>query len=290
MNPDVELKYLNIIDGLNQIPTLPSVVSQLLKVINHPNSSADNAATLVEKDVALATKVLKLANSSYYGIPRTITNIRSAIVILGFSTVKSLVLSSSVLKMFDDNDSQALFDKNSFWKHSVEVAMMAKSLTKRTSLRNDADLAFSGGLLHDVGKLILTQYAYDDYKGVIEEAAKGEEPIIDIENRVMGITHSQISGMLLERWGIPESLQIPISYHDDPSKAGEHEMMSQIIHVANHLSTLNGSITIEGEKTAELKEGVLEALGFDMSAEDLLEDIRGDLSEVAEFIALIQGS
>lgn len=289
MNPDIELKYMSIIDSLGQIPTLPVVVTQLLKVINHPNSGAENAATYVEKDLALASKVLKLANSSYYGIPRTITNIRSAIVILGFNTIKSLVLSSSVLKMFEETNEQTLFDKSAFWNHSVEVAMMAKSLGKRLH-GVDYDQAFSGGLLHDIGKLILAQYSSRDYQEVLQEATKGERETELIEQELLGVTHCKISGMLLERWGIPEALQIPVTFHDDPAQAEEHSQLAYILHLANHLSYLNGSFTVQGEKPPVLKEGTLEALKFTETPEELLESIRDDLSEVAEFIALIQGS
>lgn len=286
MNPDLELKYTSIIDSLGQIPTLPAVVSQLLKVINHPNSGAENAATLVEKDVALGSKVLKLANSSYYGIPRTITNIRSAIVILGFNTIKSLVLSSSVLKIFDIND-QGLFDKNAFWNHSVEVAMMAKSLAKRIP-GLDPDQAFSGGLLHDIGKLILAQYSKDDYLEVMKEVVQGEEETEKIEYRLLGLTHCTISSLLLNRWGIPEALSQPVSLHDKPSESKNHADLTYVLHLANHLSYLNGSYTFKGEKHPELHSGCLRVLGIHDTPEELLRSIQGDLSEVAEFIALIQ--
>lgn len=292
MNPDQELKYLNIIDSLGQIPTLPVVVSQLLKVINHPNSGADNAATLVEKDVALASKVLKLANSSYYGIPRTITSIKSAIVILGFSTVKSLVLSSSVLKIFDDNgEGKGAFDKNAFWNHSIEVAMMSKSIARLSRSKGiDGDLAFSGGLLHDIGKLILAQYSGPDYQEVLDAAVLGEKTTQELEKELIGITHCDISSMLLERWGIPESLQIPVKFHYEPREAPEYQELSKILYVADHLSGLNESCCIKGEKLLEFDKTILDDLGINKNPKDLLEHIRGDLSEVAEFIALIQGS
>lgn len=289
MNPDIELKYLGIIDSLGQIPTLPVVVTQLLKVINHPNSGADNAAAFVEKDIALASKVLKLANSSYYGIPRTITNIKSAIVILGFNAIKSLVLSSSVLKIFEEKGEQTLFDKNAFWNHSVEVAMMAKSLARKVR-GADYDQAFSGGLLHDIGKLILAQYSTRDYQEVLGEVTQGKRPSEVIEQEILGITHCKISGMLLERWGIPEALQIPVSFHDQPTKAEDHVQMAHILHLANYLSYLKGSYTVQGELAPELNSETLESLGFQQTPEELLENISGDLSEVAEFIALIQGS
>ena len=122
-------QYKELIENINNLPALPAIVSRLIKVVNSPDTSADDAAKLIEKDPALTGKMLRLANSAFYGIPRSISSVSSAVVILGFNTIRSLVLSASVIKMFPDSKLQVI-DKDRFWKHSIVTALAAKILVR----------------------------------------------------------------------------------------------------------------------------------------------------------------
>ena len=118
ISPTGNERYRSIIGQIDNLPALPAIVTRLIEVVNSPDTSADDAAKLIQKDPALTTKMLRLANSAFYGIPRSISSVSSAVVILGFNTIRSLVLSASVMKMFSSLQRPTI-EKDSFWKHSV---------------------------------------------------------------------------------------------------------------------------------------------------------------------------
>jgi putative nucleotidyltransferase with HDIG domain len=290
MDELVRQKYLLVIDSLRQLPTLPAIAARVLKVVNHQKSGAEHVAGLLENDPALASRVLKLANSSYYGIPRTISNIRSAIVILGFNTIKSLVLSSSVMKMFPPEDHPPLFNRQHFWHHCVKTAAMARFLAGKTRVGVDLEQAFTGGLLHDLGKLVLELTAFEEYRPVLAEAALGKTPSWEIELRQMGVSHAEISGMLLDRWEIPESLQAPVAHHHRPHRAAEeHRNLAYLLHYADYLAKLDDllkSSDPDGPRP-QVAEEARTVLKLTLSDEALLESATPDLDGMADFFQLI---
>jgi putative nucleotidyltransferase with HDIG domain len=285
MDRKAEHKYQAIVDSLGQIPSLPAVVSELIKVINHPRSSADDAARYIEKDIGMAGKVLKLANSSYYGIPNAITNVNSAVVILGFNTVRSIVISASVIKLFP-NKSHSAFDRVGFWKHSLETAIIARFLAKKFSfLGVDGENLFTAGLLHDIGKLVFDQVLEQQYQDVIEECQKKEAPMRRVESAQLGIHHGEIGRLLLERWALPESLVMAASgHHLDTEDPQTSEM---VIAFADYLSHLRGSGCFENEPVPPLTPTLVSGLRISDSVADLQEAVQSDLDAAQDFFSLI---
>ncbi len=288
MIPDVKNKYARIISSLGQIPTLPSVVTKTMEVINSPNSSAEDAARFIEKDVALTSKVLRLANSAFYGIPRTISSATSAIVILGFNTIRSLVLSASVLKLFPAKAGTVEFDRKAFWQHSMMTAIATRMLAKRYQRNKlvDLEMAFSAGLLHDVGKIILEQFAHEDYMPALTLARKENIPLLDAEKRVLGLTHADVSGMLIERWDMPNELRMPVLHHHSPSEAADFADLAALVHYANHLAHIKGSSCIEGEAFTPLDPNVLNILQLADTEESLLAELEAQIAAASVFFAL----
>src|SRR6185295_19913442 len=129
MAEDSSKRYNRIIQELGQIPTMPTIAARVMQIVNDPHSSAEDVAKFISRDVALTSKVLRLANSAFYGIPRTISSVNSAIVILGFNTIRSLVLSASVLKVFPAKGNVS-FDRKAFWKHSFMVGIASRMLAQ----------------------------------------------------------------------------------------------------------------------------------------------------------------
>ncbi len=161
-----EKKLRFIVDKIQNLPTPPIVFTQITKVINNPDTSAYEIGAIISEDPALTAKVLKLTNSSFYGIPRTITNVKQAIVILGLEAIKSLVISASVFDTFSKNKSLDTEYLENFWRHSLSVAFMSKIIARMKKLPSlqEAEIAFSGGLLHDLGKLIIISHSRLSYK------------------------------------------------------------------------------------------------------------------------------
>jgi len=288
MDPNIERKYQTVIDGLGQLPSLPAVVSELLKVINHPRSSAEDASKFVEKDMGLAGKVLKLANSSYYGIPNAITNVNSAVVILGFDTIRSLVISASVVRMFPDQKGSR-FDRVSFWRHSLETALTARWLARQFGqFHVDPEMLFSAGLLHDIGKLVFDQVLNSEYQNVLKDSSDHSRPLLEVETEQLGLSHADLGGMLMERWSLPEVLCSTVRNHH-PSVEEEREPAEALLFLANYLSHKLGSGCIPDEPYQALPEDYAQMTGLtsEENLEALLAQAQAQLDSAAEFFELI---
>lgn len=285
-------RYQQIVQDLGQIPTMPTIASRVMQIVNNPKSSAEDVAAFISKDVALTSKVLRLANSAFYGIPRTISSVNSAIVILGFNTIRSLVLSASVLKIFPSKPGVVAFDRKAFWKHSFMVGIAARMLAQIYRKRRlvDVEMAFSAGLLHDIGKLILEQYSNKEYLPVLKMAREKGLPLYQVEKSLLGLTHAEVSGMLVDKWQMPMELKIPITMHHTPLEDRELPEMSAIVHIANHLAHLKGSGCMSQETYAPLIKDIEKILSLGMTEEELLVELDQHILEGEPFFSLIEAN
>lgn len=286
-------KFKAIVEGLGQVPTLPAIAARALEILNQPNASADQAAKLIGQDLALSAKVLRLANSAFYGIPRTIASVDQAIVILGFQTVRSLVMSASVMKILGKGGRGTL-DRRGVWRHSVACALAARLLARKLGRRMglDAEALFMAGLLHKIGVMILDSAVQAEYEQVLLEAAKeGARSLPEIERSVLGTDHGALGGMLCERWGLPEELRTPIANHIQPREAKDHLEQASIIHLASHLAEVGGFAAFVGIGQWPVDTGVLETLGLTpLDIPELGESLRQELERAEGFFALIDQS
>jgi len=186
-----EKRLRRITESISGLPTLPVMVTQMLGLVDNPKTSAADLTRLISTDQAMTAKILKLANSAFYGFPRQIATVSLAVVVLGFDTVKDLGLSISVLEGFADGDSDDLFDWERFWEHSIACGVSAKILAKHLRYRTVGE-AFVGGVLHDIGKLILSQYLKEAFSEVLHLARKEELFISEAETQALGVTHAEV--------------------------------------------------------------------------------------------------
>jgi putative nucleotidyltransferase with HDIG domain len=226
-----------IINNIKQIPTLPNIITRILATLNNPESSAQDAADIISKDPALASKMLRLANSAFYGIPRTISSINNAIVVLGFNTIKALVLSASAIMLFPQDKEKSAFDRTNFWRHSIACGIAARvtALSCAETVTIDPETAFCAGLLHDIGKIILEQFAHEDFLKTVNVARKQSIPLYKAEQKVLGTDHAYIGGLLADKWNLPPVIKFPLMYHHDPEQTEAVEGLTAIINIADHL-------------------------------------------------------
>lgn len=292
MQAEVQKRYQKIIQDLGQIPTMPTIAAKVMQIVNDAHSSAEDVAKFISKDIALTSKVLRLANSAFYGIPRSISSVNSAIVILGFNTIRSLVLSASVLKVFPQKPGAAAFDRKAFWKHSFMVGIAARMVAQayRKHKLVDVEMAFSAGLLHDIGKLILEQFAEKEYQTVVKAALEKNLPLHVVEKAVLGLDHAEVSGMLVDKWQMPVELKNPIRMHHMPLEEKELPEMAAIIHLANHLTHALGSGCVAGETFSPLVAAAEERLQLGSDQAALLQDLEAQVKEAEPFFALIEAN
>jgi putative nucleotidyltransferase with HDIG domain len=197
-----------LIDQIEHLPTLPQVVTNLLAMTESPSVDAVKLSRAM--DQSLAAKVLKVANSAYYG-KRKVTSIHHGIVIIGFEAVKEIILTTSLFHTFHEaQDVQAL---QPLWQHSLECAVIAKRLAWIYRYET-LDEAYFAGLIHDIGKLIIQQYFLEAHQK-IENAMDGGDENLEAEKEILGITHAEIGGKMAQRWDFPAPLVDVITHHHD---------------------------------------------------------------------------
>jgi len=237
-----------VIDGIDDLPTLSSVATMVMDLLNSNDSTASELSKLISADQGLTMRILRMANSSYYGFPRQIGTINLAIVVLGFDTVKSLTLSLSIQDSFKEWKSRVKLDFQEYWKHSLYTAVGARFLAKSTSYVVPGE-AFVAGLVHDVGKLVISGFLHDEDDKIRELTSEGGKSDFDAEVEVLGVCHGEIGGWLAEKWGLPAAISDAVKNHHHPSESEIDTELSAIINISDRLSHLHG-LTPEVMETA----------------------------------------
>ena len=226
-----------IIREIGDLPTLPSVVAKVNELVNSANTSAGDINAVISRDVSLSAKVLKLVNSSFYGFPRRITSITHAVVILGFNTVRNLVLSAFVFGAFKSKTRK--FDLQAFWTHSIATAVAANATAQHLSLpQNQKEDAFMSGLLHDVGKVIMCAFMEEESERVLEAVRERDILFMEAERDALprSMEHSALGSTLLEQWNLPVKIVQLVQKHHQPPAEGEDARMCALIHFADILA------------------------------------------------------
>jgi putative nucleotidyltransferase with HDIG domain len=194
---------------------LPQVMTQVLKLVDSPNASPRQVGTLIERDAGLASKLLKTANSSYYGMPGKVRTVSQAISVMGLSAVRSVIVSQIYQQMTSGRAQARRFDRIAFWQHSLAAATAAKILARLKGY-NDPEEAFLAGLLHDAGRLVLDRFLPNEFDQVITLSLERVCTLIEAEREVLGYTHLEVGEMLAELWQLPDRLREAIRTHHDP--------------------------------------------------------------------------
>ncbi len=220
------------LDKIDNLPTLPAVAMEVNNLLQDPNIPVSKLSETIEKDHAMVLKLLKLVNSAFYGCPSKIGAISDAIVILGFSTVRNAIVSLSIIKSLAGSADLEGFDMTDFWKHSLSVAVTSKQLAQLTRIESP-DSCFVGGLLHDIGKVILCQHFKDFFERVWDRIQKENLLFYEAEIKETHVTHSMIGCYLAKKWNLPSELVDAIEcHHVLRDNVGSYNLLA-IIHAAD---------------------------------------------------------
>jgi HD-like signal output (HDOD) protein len=216
------------IEQVGELPTLPHVVQKLASMIGLPNVSAEEIGALIEKDQVLSAKVLRLANSPFYGFPSRIASVAHAVVVLGLNVVKGLTLCATAFDMMKNAG------MNELWRHSLGVAITSHILGTKAALKNPEEV-FVAGLLHDIGKVVLYVKWPDVGRQITAASRKTGRSLMETEQDLFDVTHADVGGWLATAWHLPTSLREPILYHHKPAAAQYAPLQTAIVHVADIL-------------------------------------------------------
>jgi len=224
-----------IVDGLRALPSLPTVVMELLQTMGDEDVDIDRLARGISNDQALAARTLRVANSPFYGMQGRIDTIAEAITVLGFVNVRSLVTTAGIATAWPASDG-ACFDPRIFWRHSLGAASCAATLAPQAKLRPET--LFLAGLLHDIGRLVLVVTHPATYAEILHLREQQDLLMLDAERRVLGFDHAQIGSELCRHWRIPDSIADAVERHHrvNPDTPGMPADMADVIHVADAIA------------------------------------------------------
>jgi HD-like signal output (HDOD) protein len=261
-----------IYSRIDELPTLPLVVPKVLALLRDPDVNAEALADLISRDPALAAKILKVANSAYYGFSRQIDTVRHATALLGLKMVQSLAVSIGVLDVLPEPQNRPLFNHAGLWRHSVGVAVILQELGARHASGDAGEYLFMVGLLHDVGKVVLDRFFTEGFAKVLQGMeADPSGKLHEAEQEIIGVDHCEVAEMLLERWRFPPTIAGPIADHHRPAPSdGTNPRDVALLRVANVLAQML-ELGAEGNAAPNpLRPADLETLGLDEEALDAL--------------------
>jgi putative nucleotidyltransferase with HDIG domain len=229
-------KIENLIRNMGELPTIPSVFLAVNKMLSDPRTSATDVGLVVSSDQVITSKILKVANSAFYGFSSKVNTISHAIAVLGFSSTKNIVLTTSVLTTLNFKTPVKGFSLADFWKHSVATGAIAKLIAKEMDPQKQEE-AFVAGLLHDIGKLILAICAQEDFIICLNLAAEKKCLFLEAEREVLGVSHPDIAAWVSDKWKLPAEINAVITnHHRELETSGEHANLVAVVKLADVLA------------------------------------------------------
>jgi len=276
------------IEGISSLPTLPVVASRINKLLENPQTTAEEVGKAIAIDPALASKVLKLVNSAFYGFPGKISTITHAIVILGFSTIKNIVLTTSIFEAFKEtNAEKPKFKIEDLWLHSIACGAASQCIAKQIGFK-DRETCFIAGLIHDIGKTILFLYAPREIQEIIEKSIARDTLFYETEKIACDILHTETGSKLAQHWKLPENLSAPIELHHEPPPDHPYFMISAIVHTADILVRAMDYGNGGDEKIPCISKKVWQALGMEnIDLQVLLGHIKEEVEKATIFMQMI---
>lgn len=268
-----------ILESVDGLKPMPGSVTSALKVIEEPDVTISEISSIIAKDQALAARILKFANSAYYGFPHPASTLNEAIARLGFRRIKNILFTLSYSSMLGRRIAGYNLGHGELWRHSIAVAMTCQRISERVAY-SAPDEAYVAGLLHDIGKLLLDQYFKVDWAHLLSIGQENNLTLIEAEENLLGINHAQTGGELARNWGLPTRLSDAIAYHHTPALATWPDLAA-IVQVADIICwRLNIGLT-HPDFLPEPAAVALELLSLSLIDIDEMTDIYSDMLNAA---------
>lgn len=220
------------IERVDTLPTMPSVLKRLLKVIENPKVSLNEIGNFISSDPVLTTRVLKVVNSPIYGFPGRISSVSQALILLGLNVVRGMLLGVSVFEVME----KAMVG---LWEHSMGSAVTARIIAQKKGLSEPEEISVAA-LLHDIGKVVLSLKFPEEYKDIMTNAEKNGLSISEAEKNYFGITHAEAGAWIAQKWNFPRSLVEVIEYHYKPHLSKSIPIQTAIVHLSDVLIQARG--------------------------------------------------
>lgn len=264
----------DVATAVRTLPALPQVVMELVASLNDDNCDIDRVARTIARDPAIAAKTLRLANSSFYGLSRQVHSIDQAVTILGFSAVRNIATTSGLVAGVSAMGAGT--DLRAFWRHSLACAVAARELALLQ--QTPSAVAYTCGLLHDVGKLLLLTRFAPAYAQLLVNPAYLALPEVDAEQAVLGVQHAQLGALMARQWQLPEDMQEAIARHHQLDTG-----LGSLAHVVGAANVLAHSLEVTEQEAALLRQALAARVWqpLHMAQEEvdtLVQKLQGDIA------------
>lgn len=270
-----------VVQNVGEIAMLPQVVMKVLDMTNNPRATAQDLEDVIGQDQGLTSKVLTLANSSYYGLPRRVSSLREAVMFLGFRAVRNIAMTASCYNMFiGKSDSQSLL-KRRIWKHSVDTSLLTRLVCAYAS-EVVPDEAFAAGLLHDIGKTVLEQYYPQAMMQVVQTAERLGIRQHEAEEQILGFNHADVAFALAMQWNLPVALSEALGFHHSVAASATAPLLVAVVALSSDIANFLEEAPDQPLETWRFNEDALRILGITTNhLEVLLEGCRVEVERSA---------
>lgn len=268
---------------IGDIATLPEVTLRVIEIVENPRSTARDLHEVIKTDPALSSKILKVVNSSFYGLPGQIASVDRAIVMLGLSAVKNIAIAASMARLFKSDKLTDEYSAQDLWKHSVAVAVASRSLARAGGNQTGAEEVFLAGLIHDLGMLAERQTCGDMFAEVIRKCAAGQGKFVTLEDEIIGANHQAFGEALCAKWKFPKHLRAVVGNHHEPERvSAEFNKIVTLVRVADVLACqLELGFNLSAKDESILPDD-LATIGIDEAGLEALRSVLPEETEAAE--------
>jgi len=269
----IELKY-GILRSMGDLPAMPHIVSKAQAVMSDPKGSLKTLANIIAVEPAIATNVMKLANSSYFGMSGKVETIQRAMVLIGEKALGELITMAGISNIMNQELNGYKLASGDLWKHSIAVAAASEIIAKKIAPELDKTVFFAG-LIHDAGKIILDRYVYERREIFEDFMRNSNADFLEAEKHILGFNHSDLAAEFCKKWNIPQDQTIAIQFHHAPSRSKGHPM-AYILHVANAIAKVSVDDKAGGDSSHldGIESDTMEFLGLEQECiEEIIENV-----------------
>ena len=234
-NPAATVDLEKLIGRAQDLPSLPEIYLRVSEQLEDESVKVHEIGSTVQNDPAITTRVLRMVNSAYYGLPNQVSSIEQAIGLLGRERLKHILIGSILRGVFAVSDDPA-FSMEAFWKHCVKTAIIARDLAHYIDPIETAESMFTAGLLHDIGRLVLIKRFPEELIAAERHMLRKRIGVVEAERDKVGVTHTEVGEALMRRWGLPQMLIDTTRLHHQTVHDGEYRHATHLIYLANRLS------------------------------------------------------
>ena len=259
-------------ERVHDIPPLQKIAVRVLQMSRDPSTAPRDFVEVIKYDAGITAKVLSVCNSAFYGLPRHVTSLQEAMVYLGIGSLVNFVLAGCLADYCRDPNEGYGLDSGELWRHSVGCAIAAQKIAERC-LGDKSSTAFTAGLLHDFGKMVLNTFVAEDFQAILCLVEKYGMTFLDAEQKVVGWTHAECGAQIAEAWSLPPELICAIRHHHNPLASEDHRKLVAAVHIGDILCLSFGiGVGVDG-LAYQLQPGVVEMLNirpkdlYDLSVE-----------------------